>query len=221
MINKHFLFILALVLVIGNIKAQDDIPDEAPPPKEIDSLAQDLENSGIVIQEVTYEKKPINPLAPSKAAFYSAVLPGLGQFYNKRGAWWKIPVIYGGFATGVGLYAFNNGEYNKARNAFKRRLAGFEDDEFFDINGDNPPGSEPDVDDEALESAQENLQRSRDLWLVLTIVWYSLNIIEANVTAHLMQYNVDDTLSFDMRPFLNLDPVTNNPNYGMALVISF
>jgi len=72
-----------------------------------------------------------------------------------------------------------------------------------------------------LESAQENLQRSRDLWLVLTIVWYSLNIIEANVTAHLMQYNVDDTLSFDMRPFLNLDPVTNNPNYGMALVISF
>ena len=26
----------------------------------------------------------INPLAPAKAAFYSALLPGLGQAYNKK-----------------------------------------------------------------------------------------------------------------------------------------
>ena len=116
-----------------------------PPPTAVDSLAQNLENQGVVIQEVTYEKKKINPLAPSKAAFYSAVLPGLGQLYNQRGSWWKIPVIYVGLATGVGLYAFNNDEYNRVRDAFKRSLAGFTDDEFFDINGDNPPGSVPAV----------------------------------------------------------------------------
>ncbi len=188
------------------------------PPTAVDTLAQGLENQGIVIQEVTYRKEKINPLAPSKAAFYSAVLPGLGQLYNKRGAWWKIPAIYGGLATGVGLYAFNNDEFQRTRDAFKRRQAGFFDDEFFDVNGD---GQGPDISQEALQNVQENLQRDRDLWLVLTIVWYSLNIIEANVTAHLAQYNVNSTLSFDFQPYLELNPLTNNPNYGMAMVFKF
>lgn len=199
--------------------AQEKTVDQEP--TAVDSLAQNLENQGVVIQEVTYQKEKINPLAPSKAAFYSAVLPGLGQLYNKRGAWWKIPAVYGGLATGVGLYAFNNDEFQRVRDAFKRRQAGFTDDEFFDINGDNPPGSEPDIDNDGLQGAQENLQRSRDLWLVLTIVWYSLNIIEANVTAHLAQYNVNTTLSFDFRPYLELNPITNDPNYGMAFVLKF
>ncbi len=35
----------------------------------------------------------LNPLAPAKAAFYSAILPGLGQYYNK--SYWKIPLVYG------------------------------------------------------------------------------------------------------------------------------
>ncbi len=196
-------------LFLNLISAQED--EQEPHDQAIDSLAQDLESQGVVIQEVTYEKKPINPLAPSKAAFYSAVLPGLGQLYNKKGAWWKIPAVYGGLVTGIGLYSFNNTEYNAARDAFKRRQAGFTDDQFFDLG----------VSLESLQSAQENFQRTRDLWLVLTIVWYSLNIIEANVTAHLAQYNVDENLVFDMQPYLNLDPVTNNPNYGMALVFKF
>ncbi|MGS0527505.1 DUF5683 domain-containing protein [Zobellia nedashkovskayae] len=50
---------------------------------------------------------------------------------------------------------------------------------------------------------------------------YALNIVDANVDAHLKQFNVDDDLSFDMEPFLDLDPVTNNPSYGMALIIKF
>nr|WP_299339793.1 DUF5683 domain-containing protein [Allomuricauda sp.] len=206
--NKALLLLLSF-LFLNLISAQED--EQEPHDQAIDSLAQDLESQGVVIQEVTYEKKPINPLAPSKAAFYSAVLPGLGQLYNKKGAWWKIPAVYGGLVTGIGLYSFNNTEYNAARDAFKRRQAGFTDDQFFDLG----------VSLESLQSAQENFQRTRDLWLVLTIVWYSLNIIEANVTAHLAQYNVDENLVFDMQPYLNLDPVTNNPNYGMALVFKF
>jgi len=44
----------------------------------------------------------INPLAPAKAAFYSAILPGLGQAYNKK--YWIIPVIYG--SMGASMYFF-------------------------------------------------------------------------------------------------------------------
>ena len=39
----------------------------------------------------------INPLAPAKAAFFSAIVPGLGQAYNKK--YWKIPLVYGAIGT--------------------------------------------------------------------------------------------------------------------------
>ncbi|MFT6995742.1 MAG: hypothetical protein ACJA1P_002487, partial [Maribacter sp.] len=72
-----------------------------------------------------------------------------------------------------------------------------------------------------LESQQERFQEERDLWLVAAIVIYALNIIDANVTAHLKQFNIDDDLSFDFQPFLDLNRVSNSANYGMALTIKF
>ena len=117
--NKSFFLLFCCILSFHFTSAQKD--EKELPPTAVDTLAQQLEGQGVVIQEVTYTKEKINPLAPSKAAFYSAVLPGLGQFYNKKGAWWKIPTIYGGLATGIALYSFNNDEFQRARDAFKRR----------------------------------------------------------------------------------------------------
>ncbi|MFC4219703.1 DUF5683 domain-containing protein [Flagellimonas marina] len=215
--NLLLLFFFLLFLQTGFSQEEEKKEEEAQPqPTAVDSLAQNLEDKGITVQEVTYEKKRINPLAPSKAAFYSAILPGLGQVYNKR--YWKAPIVWGAIGTGIYVYSINNTNYRSARNAFKRRLAGFEDDEFFDINGD---GNGPDVSDEALQDAQERTQRDRDLALVITIALYALNIIDANVDAHLKQYNVDDNLAVDFKPYLDLNPVTNQPNYGMALVVKF
>ena len=207
-----------MFLHVGFSQENEEKESEAPTqqPTAVDTLAQDLEGKGITIQEVTYEKKRINPLAPSKAAFYSAVLPGLGQIYNKR--YWKAPIVWGALGTGIYVYSTNNTNYRSARDAFKRRLAGFEDDQFYDINGD---GEGPDVSDEALQDAQERTQRDRDLALVITIALYALNIIDANVDAHLKQYNVDDDLAIDFKPYLDLNPLTNQPNYGMALVVKF
>ncbi len=44
-------------------------------------------------------------MAPSRAAFYSAVLPGLGQAYNKK--YWKIPIVIAGITGGILVYDFN------------------------------------------------------------------------------------------------------------------
>ena len=189
-------------------------------PTAKDSLKTDLNQEGIVIQDSIFEKrKVINPLAPSKAAFYSAVLPGLGQIYNKR--YWKVPIVYAVIGTGVYSYTFNDDLYDRFRTAFKRRQAGFTDDEFYDINGDNAVGADPDLDKDDLERQQENYQRDRDLALVITIAMYALNIIDANVDAHLKQFNVDEDLSMDIKPYLDLNPITNNPNYGIAFTIKF
>lgn len=172
------------------------------------------------IQFETIEKRPINPLAPSKAAFYSAVLPGLGQAYNKR--YWKVPLVWGAIGTGVAVYIYNDNLYDRFRTAFKRRRAGFTDDEFFDLNKtDDFTPTNPDLSEQALQDAQERYQRDRDLSLLITIALYALNIIDANVDAHLKQYNVDEDLSMKIQPYLDYHPITSDPNYGLAVSIRF
>ena len=66
----------------------------------------------LVVQDSVKNEKT-NVLAPSKAAFYSAVLPGLGQAYNKK--YWKIPIVYIGLGTGIYFYADNNKKYHRFR----------------------------------------------------------------------------------------------------------
>ena len=185
-----------------------------------DSITTTLKKEGItVVDTLKVKRKTINPLAPSKAAFYSAVFPGLGQIYNRR--YWKAPIVYAIIGGGVYGYIYNDDLYDRFRTAFKRRQAGFTDDEFYDLGTPNAPGADPDFSQAALESAQERYQEDRDLWLLVTIAMYALNIVDANVDAHLRQFNVDDDLSMDIKPYLDLDAITTKPVYGLALTIKF
>lgn len=191
---------------------QDSVVSTNP----VDSLKTDLKRKGITVEEVSFAPKEINPLAPSKAAFYSAVFPGLGQIYNKR--YWKVPIVWGAIGWGAYQFVDTNNRYNLFRDIFKRRRAGFTDDELFDLNND---GVGPDFSDESLQDAQERLQRDRDLWLVVTIGFYALNIIDANVDAHLKQYNVDERLGYEIKPFFDFNEITNDPNFGLAVIVTF
>jgi len=190
--------------------------------KERDSVQADLKEEEIVVQDsIITEKEKINVLAPSKAAFYSAVLPGLGQIYNKR--YWKVPLVYAAIGTGIYAYTFNNNLYDRYRTAYKSRLAGFMDDEFYDLNNSGIDPGNPDLSNEALQDAQERYQKDRDLSLLITIGLYVLNIVDANVDAHLKQFNIDDDLSLNLHimPYLTQDPVTANVNYGLGLTVKF
>ena len=116
-----------------------------------------------LVAKDTLKYKEINPLAPARAAFYSAILPGLGQAYNKK--YWKIPLVYGGIGAGLYYYSVNNTKYNNYRNAYKRRLAGFNDDNFQYL------------DDSRLIAGQRFYQRNRDMSVLVTVGFYLLNII--------------------------------------------
>lgn len=148
-----------------------------------------------------------NPLAPSRAAFYSAVLPGLGQAYNKK--YWKIPIVYAGMATGVYFYMRNDDDYDRFRNAYKRRLAGFTDDEFYGN------GSTPVISNDRLIDAQKSAQKNKDVSIIVAVAFYLVNIIDANVDAHLKQYNISDDLS--LSPKLDADNSISQANYGLSL----
>jgi len=146
-------------------------------------------------------------LRPSKATFYSAVLPGLGQAYNKK--YWKIPIVYGALGAGIYFYKKNDTDYNRYRSAYKRRLAGFTDDEFFG-NGSNPA-----ISNDGLIRAQNTLKSNKELSILVTVGLYILNIIDANVDAHLLQYNLDENLS--IKPNIDFNKINNESNFGISL----
>lgn len=157
--------------------------------------------------------KPYNALAPAKAAFYSAILPGLGQAYN--GKYWKIPIAYAGLGAGIYFVIDNDKQLERYRSAYKRRLAGFNDDEFSNPN----PGAPPRVSTDGLIRAQKFYRRNKELALLVTAGIYALNIIDANVDAHLQQFNVSEDLS--LRPALNFDRFTGKAGYGLGLNFNF
>ena len=151
-----------------------------------------------------------NPLAPAKAAFYSAILPGLGQAYNKK--YWKIPLVYGALGSGIYFYNNNNKNYNRLRDAYKLRING-KPDEF------NGEGDLPFLSKEALVSAQKSYKKDRDLSMLVTIGLYVLQIIEASANAHLLQHNVDNNLSF--RPKLIKNDASNRAIVGASINFNF
>ena len=151
-----------------------------------------------------------NALSPAKAAFRSAVLPGLGQAYNKK--YWKIPLVYATIGTGVYFYYTNNRDYNRARDAFKLRKYNKPDE--FDGIGDNIYLS-----DEALIAAQKSYKKDRDLSLLVSVAFYLLQIVEASTNAHLLQHDVDNNLSF--RPKLLKQDISNNSIVGASINFKF
>ncbi|MDU8886551.1 DUF5683 domain-containing protein [Yeosuana sp. MJ-SS3] len=166
-----------------------------------------LKTEEITVEAASVESKPFDPLSPSTAAFYSAVLPGLGQAYNKK--YWKIPIIYAALGTSIYFYIDNNNEYHRYRDAYKRRLAGFKDDEFYGR-----------VTDDGLRNAQKQLNKNREISILVTIGIYALNIIDANVDAHLLQYNVDDNLS--LRPHYKINEFDyKSSDVGLTLNFQF
>jgi len=152
-----------------------------------------------------------NPLSPSKAAFYSAIFPGMGQIYNRK--YWKAPIVWGALAIPTYYYQLNNSEYKRYRRAYKLRKNGLQDEFTLD------DGSTP-VSLETIETAQKQLRENRDMSLLTGVILYVLQIVEASVNAHLIQFNTDDNLSF--KPALIMDPINiETPTVGLTIKYNF
>jgi len=164
-----------------------------------------VQTEAVLVAKDTLKSNDIDPLTPAKAAFYSAVLPGLGQAYNKK--YWKIPLVYGALGTSIYFYVDSNKKYHQYRDAYKSRLEGSVTDDlaFLDNN--------------RLIAGQKFYQRNRDLSALVTLAFYALNILDANVDAALIQFNVDENLS--VRPILYPNDVTLKTNVGLTFNYSF
>lgn len=184
--------------------------------KETDSLINNKDERVILIRD-TIVSRQIDPLAPSKAAFYSAILPGLGQAYNKK--YWKIPIVYAAIGTGVYFYINNTNQLNRYRDAYKSRLAGFNTDEFWGTDANGIPLAAPRIENDGLIRAQQTFRRNQELSLLITIGLYALNIIDANVDAHLLQFNVDENLA--VKPHYKYNQIDNTTDLGLTVNFKF
>lgn len=155
--------------------------------------------------------KIYNPLSPSKAAFYSAVFPGGGQAYNKK--YWKVPLAWAAVGIPTYFYLNNNSEYKSYRKAYKLRKTGLVDEFTLD------DGTEL-ISLTGLERAQKTLRGNRDLSLLVVIIGYVLQIVEASVNAHLLQFDASDNIT--VNPTIMSNPIKiEAPSVGFSFKYSF
>ncbi|WP_057951897.1 DUF5683 domain-containing protein [Salinivirga cyanobacteriivorans] len=140
---------------------------------------QKADPSGRLIEE---EK----PHSPKVASWLSTIVPGAGQVYNKK--YWKVPVIYAGFATFAYFIRYNNRLYIKYRNLYQQKVA------FDEGEGEIDPIYE-NVDKAIFRDQREYWRRNRDLNYIGLGALYLLQIIDANVDAHLYKYDISDDLT--------------------------
>lgn len=146
-------------------------------------------------------KKPVVEHSPRRATIYSAVLPGLGQIYNRK--YWKVPLVYGGFATLGYFINFNNGEYIKFRQAYSDIIDNDPSTDSYVKLVTDPRRLEPDKIPqltESLRNAKDYWRRNRDLVVIGTVVFYAVNIIDASVDAHFFNFDISDDLTFNWVP---------------------
>lgn len=157
---------------------------------------------------------------PKKATMLSAAIPGAGQIYN--GHWWKVPILYAGLGT-LGYFIYwNNDAYIRYRNAY----IDFIDDDPTTTRYEEIIPPDYDITDDAwfeatVENRRDNYRRDRDFLIICTVGLYALNIIEANVAAHLHDFDVSDDLSMKISPDLDYDIVAKKPMVGLSLKFTF
>ena len=158
--------------------------------------------------------------SPKKATIMSACLPGLGQIYNRK--WWKVPIVYAGLG-GIGYLAYNNySEYSSYLHAYEYKT------------GDLPEGVtlnqyETDLankySDSQLQTYKESYRRDFELYSILTVAWYGLNILDACVDGHLYTYDIGDDLSLSIDPYLRpTEMPVKMPQYaqiGLSFQLNF
>lgn len=141
--------------------------------------------------------------SPRKAAFYSAVLPGLGQAYNRE--YWKIPLVYAALGITTYTFIFNFNEYTTFRNVYRVRIA----------SGGLVPDDYPYYSDDAIKSIRDTYRQYVDYSVLVFVLAYSLNIVDATVFAHLRNFDMSDDLSMKVRP-----AIINNQGIGLSLQIN-
>ena len=152
------------------------------------------------LQDTVHYKK----LDPRKAMFYSAILPGLGQIYNAK--YWKLPFVYAGFAvTYTIVYYYQDIYHQYLGELYTLKLTGAAPSGRTETN---------------IRYVVDRARRNRDYWVILSGVWYILQIVDAHVDAHLQEFKVNKELRLSLEPSVQQNVLIGRTS-GFSLTFKF
>jgi hypothetical protein len=167
-------------------------------------------------------------LDPRKATLF-ALVPGGGQIYNRD--YWKVGLVYAALAGGTWTALYWNVRYKD----FVKGYFSFYDSDykllpptptgtrpvFFRggiLNGERVDSLELTIDQ--VKRVKNSYRRYKGLSIIVTGLFYSISIIEANVAAHLKTFDLSDDLTLRIEPKV-YQPMVNQPTAQVRMVFNF
>ena len=193
--NLFLCFLLCPAFFYAN--AQMQLKKDSAVNKTFDSTSK----KNILALDTTAKK-----FNPKVATFRSAVLPGWGQVYNKK--YWKLPIIYGALGTTAAVFFYNLKTYKKLRQAVIYRS---------DTIAANDTLIDPRfrlLNTEAIRSYRNSFRQNVDYSVLVFLIFWGLNVVDATVDAHLKAFDVSDNISMRIQP--RYDPMIKAGSIGLA-----
>ena len=152
--------------------------------------------------------------SPRKAAIRSAILPGLGQIYNKK--YWKLPLVYGAIGASGAVFVYNITNYKDTRFAYRvkynMRVNGTDSLLFNSIKSNLQP-----LPEESLRYYRDQFRRDIDYSALFFLLLWGLNVVDASVDAHLKTFDVGPDLSLQFKAGYSELAQTNGFSIRMRL----
>lgn len=181
-----------------------------------DAFAQDtvaIEKDTVIIEreDTVLMKSYAARFDPRKALLYAAILPGLGQVYNKK--YWKLPLVYGGFVIlGLNINTFNK-RYKEFRGYLFYNLS-------HDLEGDTDINPQINLQTSTIRRIADRSLRDRDFWVIMTGTLYILQIVDAHVDAHLKEFDLNPNLKVSFQPTIESDAIIGRQT-GVSMILKF
>jgi hypothetical protein len=168
------------------------------------------DSAGVLIKDSVVKKRVY---VPRSAAIRSAILPGLGQLYNRK--YWKVPVVYA--ALGITGYVFfdNLKTYKDLRFAYAAKYTASIGGDSTDYKSLSPLFQQANIN--SIKSNRDEFRRNIDYSVLVFILFWGLNVVDATVDAHLKGFDVSPDLTLKFKAGHSAMAGTN----GISLVLSF
>ena len=164
--------------------------------------------------------------SPHRASMYAAVIPGLGQIYNKQ--YWKIPILFGGIGGVAYALSFNSERYSYYRNAYRDFIirdpankSYLEIIEGTYITEELIYSTYEQWFRDYLNNSRKRFRRYRDMSYAGVVAVYLISIIDASIDAHFYYFDISDDLSFLIKPtYFDLDRYSIGA-FGLTMRLNF
>lgn len=210
--NKRiFILISCLTVALQITFAQRTMPEKT---------SADVGKKGVSADSVQTVKTPFKP-NPRRSVLYSAVVPGLGQIYNRK--YWKLPFVYAGYAALVYAISWNGGYYTKYKKAYVSLVDGkptTNEYEKFIPAGQNLATVDSTWFSQVLNQKQMSYRNNRDLAIIGLIGFYGITLLDAFVDAQLFDFDISPNLSMRLEPVLNSSNF-NSTTLGLRCQLTF